>query len=252
MFSPLSLLYSKQTSPESREQATGSGKIPASLAAALVHYATTTVTPQQTLDEISVSMRVLERKSPCNFLVFGLGYDSLMWTALNQGGRTVFLEESDSWIDQMGSRFPSLQSYHVVYDTKLSEADELLENGKKEECTVVGDPRSSECRLVLKGLPEIVYDTEWDVVMVDAPTGYHDNAPGRMGALYTAGLIARNRPDGETDVFVHDVDRVVEDNFSKAFLCEGYMVEQKGRIRHFTIPSHRARPGRPFCPATTV
>ncbi|VFQ69939.1 unnamed protein product [Cuscuta campestris] len=67
-------------------------------------------------------MRVLERKSPCNFLVFGLGYDSLMWAALNQGGRTVFLEESDSWIDQIGSRFPSLQSYHVVYDTKVQRA----------------------------------------------------------------------------------------------------------------------------------
>ena len=51
--------------------------------------------------------------------------------------------------------------------------------------------------------------------MVDAPTGYHDEAPGRMSAIYTAGLMARNREDGETDVSVHDVDRVVEDKFSK-------------------------------------
>ena len=29
--------------------------------------------------------------------------------------------------------------------------------------------------------------------MVDAPTGYNDNAPGRMSAIYTAGLMARNR-----------------------------------------------------------
>ena len=51
--------------------------------------------------------------------------------------------------------------------------------------------------------------------MVDAHTGYHDNAPGRMSAIYTAGLMARNREEGETDVFVHDVDRVlVEDKFS--------------------------------------
>ncbi|KAK7814785.1 glucuronoxylan 4-o-methyltransferase 1 [Quercus suber] len=33
-----------------------------------------------------------------------------------------------------------------------------------------------------------------------------------------------------TDVFVHDVDRVVEDKFYKAFLCEGYLTEQEGRI----------------------
>ena len=37
--------------------------------------------------------------------------------------------------------------------------------------------------------------------MVDAATGYHDNAPGRMSAIYTAGLMAWNREEGETDVF---------------------------------------------------
>ena len=97
--------------------------------------------------------------------------------------------------------------------------------------------------------PSEVYDIEWELIMVDAPTGYHDNALGRMSAIYTAGLMARNREEGETDVFVHDVDRVlVEGKFSKAFLCEGYLTEQEGRIRHFTIPSHRARLGGPFCP----
>ena len=69
-----------------------------------------------------------------------------------------------------------------------------------------------------------------------------------MGAIYTAGLMGRNREDGETDVFVHNVNRVVEDKFSKAFLCEGYFREQEGRIGRFTIPSHRTRSGRSFCP----
>ena len=118
----------------------------------------------------------------------------------------------------------------------------------EEDCKVVSDPRFSKCQLALKGFPSEVYDIEWDLIMVDAPTGYHDNAPGRMSAIYTAGLMARNREEGETDVFVHDVDRVVEDKFSKAFLCEGYLTKQEGRIRYFTIPSHRARLGRPFCP----
>ena len=63
-------------------------KMPISLSDALVHYATSNVTPQQTFDEISVSKRVLDKKSPCNFLVFGLGHDSPMWASLNHGGRT--------------------------------------------------------------------------------------------------------------------------------------------------------------------
>ncbi|KAL4594413.1 hypothetical protein ACB092_12G018800 [Castanea dentata] len=131
------------------------------------------------------------------------------------------------------------KSYHVEYDTKVHQADQLIKIGMEEDCKVVSDPRFSKCQLALK---------EWVLIMVDAPTGYHDNAPGRMSAIYTAGLMARNREEGETNVFVHDVDRVVEDKFSKAFLCEGCLTEQEGRIRHFTIPSHRARLGRPFCP----
>ncbi|KAK0575674.1 hypothetical protein LWI29_029473 [Acer saccharum] len=224
-------------------------KTPPSLAHALVHYATTNITPQQTLKEISVSLGVLEKKSPCNFLVFGLGHDSLMWTALNHGGRTVFLEEDKSWIELIQAKLPTLESYHVEYDTKLTQADELMEIGMGEEdCKLVSDPRFSKCQLSLKGFPSEIYDIEWDLIMVDAPTGYFEGAPGRMSAIYTAGLMARNRENGETDVFVHDVDRKVEDQFSNAFLCQGYFREQQGRIRHFTIPSHRARLGRPFCP----
>ncbi|CAL8997709.1 unnamed protein product [Prunus brigantina] len=223
-------------------------KTPPSLANAIIHYATTNITPQQTIKEISVSSRILQKKSPCNFLVFGLGLDSLMWTALNHGGRTVFLEEDKSWIEQIQQKLPNLEAYHVSYDTKVHQADKLMETGMKEECKVVGDPRFSKCELALKNWPSEVYDIEWDLIMVDAPTGYFDGAPGRMSAIYTAGLLGRNREEGETDVFVHDVDRNVEDKFSKAFLCEGYLREQEGRIRHFTIPSHRARLGRPFCP----
>ncbi|XP_022152515.1 glucuronoxylan 4-O-methyltransferase 3-like [Momordica charantia] len=223
-------------------------KTPPSLANALIHYATTNITPQQTLNEISVSATILQRKSPCNFLVFGLGHDSLMWTALNHGGRTVFLEEDEAWIHQIQQRLPSLEAYHVHYDTKVHEADELMKMGMEEECRAVGDPRFSKCQLALKRFPSEVYDMEWDLIMVDAPTGYFNEAPGRMSAIYTAGLMARNRVEGDTDVFVHDVDRVVEDKFSMAFLCEGYLREQQGRIRHFNIPSHRTRQGRPFCP----
>ncbi|MBA0672713.1 hypothetical protein Goklo_029385 [Gossypium klotzschianum] len=223
-------------------------KTPPSLANALIHYATTNITPQQTLKEISVSARVLEKKAPCNFLVFGLGHDSLMWAGLNHGGRTVFLEEDKAWIEQIKQKLPSLESYHVEYVTKVHQADDLLETGMKEECKVVGDPRFSKCDLALKGFPNEIYDIEWDLIMVDAPTGFHDEAPGRMNAIYTAGLMARNREEGETDVFVHDVNRGVEDKFSMAFLCEGYLREQQGLLRHFTIPSHRSRSGRPFCP----
>ncbi|KAJ0710619.1 putative glucuronoxylan 4-O-methyltransferase [Helianthus annuus] len=223
-------------------------KIPPSFAQALVHYSTSTITPQQTIQEISITKNILDQKSPCNFLVFGLGHDSLMWSALNFNGRTVFLEEDEAWIAQIKKRFSMLESYHVTYDSKVHRADSLMEAGKGQECTIVGDTRHLACQLALKGLPSDVYETTWDLIMVDAPTGYYDEAPGRMSAIYTAGMIARNREEGETDVFVHDVNRVVEDKFSNAFLCEGYMVKQEGRLRHFRIPSHKDDPNKSFCP----
>ncbi|GLT85749.1 hypothetical protein SLE2022_039270 [Rubroshorea leprosula] len=223
-------------------------KIPRPLAQALLHYTTSTITPQQTLKEISVTAKVLEKKSPCNFLVFGLGHDSLMWSTFNYGGRTVFLEEDGAWVEQIKRRFPTLESYHVKYDSKVNQAENLMDVGKGPECTAVGDPKFSMCQLALKGLPNDIYETKWDLIMVDAPTGYYEEAPGRMTAIYTAGMMARNREEGETDVFVHDVNRVVEDKFSNAFLCEGYMKKQVGRLRHFTIPSHRDSLDKPFCP----
>ncbi|XP_051132702.1 glucuronoxylan 4-O-methyltransferase 1-like [Andrographis paniculata] len=225
-------------------------KIPTSLSEAIIHYATSTITPQQTLKEISVTSKVLDKKSPCNFLVFGLGHDSLMWHSLNHGGRTLFLEEDEAWIEQIKRRFPMLESRHVSYDTKVSQANALIESGKSPECVAISDLRHSICALALKGLPRDVYETQWDLIMVDAPTGYYEEAPGRMAAIYTAGMIARNRDGGggETHVFVHDVNREVEDKFSREFLCEGYMKKQEGRLRHFVIPSHRDHLDKPFCP----
>ncbi|XP_010930428.1 glucuronoxylan 4-O-methyltransferase 3 [Elaeis guineensis] len=245
---PPSTSQSNQISPSNALPTTSCTKIPQSLANTIIHYATSNTTPQQTFKEISVTARVLEKKAPCNFLVFGLGRDSPMWTALNHGGRTVFLEEDMSWMETIQEKFPTLESYHVTYDTKVTQANDLLELRREPACTAVGEVKFSKCQLALKRLPSVFFEVEWDLIMVDAPTGWIPEAPGRMGAIYTAGMAARARTEGETDVFVHDVDRVVEDKFSKIFLCEGYLREQEGRLRHFTVPSHRTGSDIPFCP----
>ncbi|XP_039015058.1 glucuronoxylan 4-O-methyltransferase 1-like [Hibiscus syriacus] len=222
----------KTSSPieESKDCSPSCNKIPRALAQALIHYATLSITLQQTLKEISVTAKILEKKSPCNFLVFGLGHDSLMWSSLNYGGRTVFLEEDEAWIEQIRRRFPMLESYHVTYDSKVNQADNLMDVGKGPKCTAIADPKHSMCQLASKGLPSKVYEMKWDLIMVDAPIGYYEDAPGRMTAIYIAGMMARNKGKGVTDVFVHDVNRVVEEKFSMAFLCEGYMKKQEGRL----------------------
>ncbi|KAL5552612.1 hypothetical protein UlMin_040013 [Ulmus minor] len=190
---------------------------------AIVHYATSKITPQQTLDEISVSFEVLKSRSPCNFLVFGLGFDSLMWNSLNPRGTTIFLEDNPEWVQRVLKTAPMLRAHIVKYRTQVREADDLLRSWRS---------------LALHNLPDEIYEREWDLIMIDAPKGYFPDSPGRMAAIFSAAVMARNRRgSGVTHVFLHNIDRKVEKTFVQEFLCWKYLVKEAGRLGHFEIPS---------------
>uniref|UniRef100_A0A6N2M500 Uncharacterized protein n=1 Tax=Salix viminalis TaxID=40686 RepID=A0A6N2M500_SALVM len=178
----------------------------------ILHYATSKIVPQQSLAEISVTFDVLKTRSPCNLLVFGLGFDSLMWTSLNPHGTTLFLEEDPKWVQTIVKNAPSLNAHTVQYRTQLKEANILLKTYRS-------------------------YEKEWDLIMIDAPRGYFPEAPGRMAAIFSAVVMARGRKgSGVTHVFLHDVNRRVEKMFAEEFLCRKYLVKAVGRLWHFEIP----------------
>ncbi|XP_002978695.2 glucuronoxylan 4-O-methyltransferase 1 [Selaginella moellendorffii] len=231
-------------------------RLPHDLMTALVHYASTDTTPQQTREEILMTAKVLASRGPCNFLVFGLGHDSLLWKMLNYAGRTVFLEESEDWIRQISEKHPELETHIVEYSTVLTEADQLLEHARsnrKGKCTAVQNLLLSECKLALNGLADELFQVEWDVIMVDAPRGYFPGAPGRMAAIFSAAVMARSRKTGNgTDVFVHDVERPVERSYSEEFLCRENLVEESvtSHLWHFRVlPSPVGR--HEFCVASS-
>ncbi|PIA51115.1 hypothetical protein AQUCO_01100149v1 [Aquilegia coerulea] len=210
----------------------------------ILHYATSHVTPQQSFSEISVSFNVLQSLGSCNFLVFGLGHDSRMWSSFNPRGTTLFLEEDPKWIQTVLKDATHLKAHHVSYPTHLSEADELIKSYRSEPDCLPTNTKSpitnvhTQCKLALTGLPKEVYDKEWDLIMIDAPRGWFPEAPGRMGAIYTAVVMARARMrPGVTHVFLHDIDRRVEKMFAEEFLCKKYLVKSVGRLWHFEIPS---------------
>ncbi|KAF0895223.1 hypothetical protein E2562_008562 [Oryza meyeriana var. granulata] len=242
--------------PQQREPLQdGCEKLPAPVAEALVYYATSNATgaPRRAAAEVAATARVLSRRAPCNLLVFGLGHGAALWAALNHGGRTVFLEEDDALVSDVATRHPAslaLEAYRVAYLASAADADELLALRDSADCTGAANQQQrplspghfdrSPCKLAVRGLPAAFYEAEWDVIVVDAPTM---EAPGMMGAIYTAAVAARARrpaeSGGETDVVVHDVDQQVQDRFSTAFLCGGYLKEEVGKLRHFAIPSHK-------------
>lgn len=247
----------------------GSGYEPAGLAAladAAVHYATTPSVPQQSRAEIALSLAVLRRRAPLRLLVFGLGLDSRLWHALNPGGATVFLEEDPEWYRVVRAQSPFLRAHLVAYRTRLDHADLLIASYKHHPSCLpgVGDDAgtplrvrgNADCPLALHNLPPEVYENEWDMIMVDAPKGYFASAPGRMAAIWTAAAMARaRRGEGDTDVFLHDVDRRVEKAYAQEFLCDGFRVGGTGRLWHFRIPPVSRRGNatavgggqRPFC-----
>ncbi|KAL5552610.1 hypothetical protein UlMin_040011 [Ulmus minor] len=208
---------------------------------AIVHYATSKITPQQSLGEVNVSFEVLKSRSPCNFLVFGLGFDSLMWNSLNPRGTTLFLEEDPKWVQTVLQTAPMLRAHTVKYRTQLREADNLLRSWRSvAECSPSDAVLrgNTACKLALDNLPDEIYEREWDLIMIDAPRGYFPEAPGRMAAIFSAAVMARNRRgSGVTHVFLHDVDRKVEKTFAREFLCRKYLVKAVGRLWHFEIPS---------------
>lgn len=99
---------------------------------AVLHYATTRDIPQQSPAEIRVTFDVLFSIYPCNFLVFGLGHDSLMWAAFNPNGFTMFLEEDPHWVRTVLTKAPNIRVHPVAYKTHLYDAKNLLAHYKVE------------------------------------------------------------------------------------------------------------------------
>ncbi len=85
---------------------------------------------------------------------------------------------------------------------------------------------------MMRDLPPEVRDTEWDVVLVDAPRGTRWYRPGRMKSIYTASVLAD--PSGG-DVFVHDCHRRVEREASDRFLGPEQLVKEAGSMRHYRL-----------------
>ncbi|XP_057434074.1 probable methyltransferase At1g27930 [Lotus japonicus] len=220
---------------------------------AILHYATSRVTPQQSVSEIKISFDVLKSMGrPSNFLVFGLGHDSLMWASMNPGGNTLFLEEDPKWVQTVLKDEPGLRAHTVRYRTQLREAHALLSSSRSEPACSPNKAflrGNRACRLALENLPDEVYETEWDLIMIDAPKGYYAEAPGRMAAVFSAAVMARNRKgSGVTHVFLHDVDRKVEKVYAGEFLCKKNLVKGVGRLWHFQIPpSYNRTDAKSFC-----
>ncbi|CAH2056959.1 unnamed protein product [Thlaspi arvense] len=104
----LTLVYTRQSSPPPSPrrrhlwppQADRPPETPQAISEAvvkaLIHYASNSNrTDRMPAGDIKPIVDVLRQcTSPCNFLVFGITQEMLLWRALNHHGRTVFIDEN--------------------------------------------------------------------------------------------------------------------------------------------------------------
>lgn len=200
--------------------------------------------------EFQLLSTLVAHKAPCNLLIFGLEPQYLYLSQINAGGTTIFIEDDINKLRTIKANSNSTQAYKVGYNIPGKEAYKLLKHARKNPACVPssGLLQGSKCQLQLTNLPQEVYQHKWDVIVVDGPSGDTPEAPGRMGTIYTASILAR--AGNMTDVVIHDVNRMIEKWFSWEFLCDENLVSSKGKLWIFRIRGQSN--STTFCPAKTA
>ena len=138
----------------------------------------------------------------CNLLVFGVGGDSPLWMFANRAGKTTFIEEDPKYVALARERSPSIDVHLVGYRT----TQKLL----REQINDI-DSRFWDF------LPDSVASSEWDIVLIDAPTAYEASTPGRLQPCWWTSRKLASSSRRHSDVFLHDFNREGERTLGREF-----------------------------------
>jgi uncharacterized protein (TIGR01627 family) len=160
---------------------------------------------------------IMTALTPCNILIFGLGEDSYLWNSLNNGGRTVFIEDNKEWISKFDNS--GLEIINITYSTFVGDHEKINFNSEY---------------LDLK-LPDDIESIEWDMIIVDAPLGHGPpgrpyKGPGRMQSIFKAYQLLK---DGGICV-IDDMKRLVEQRYALHYFGQENLINViEGKVAIF-------------------
>lgn len=160
---------------------------------------------QNTSDSFSIN---------ANLLVWGIGNDSPFWHNMTTG-KVIFLEDNPRWFTKITKAYPYLEAYKVTYSTNLKISFERYSSTHKFWNEL--DMQSQ--------LPLSVTNTNWNVIIVDAPLG-SGKGPGRYQSIYMSKLLLK-----AGHVFVDDCERKIEHVMGDLILGENNRVSVETRDR---------------------
>ena len=153
-----------------------------------------------------ICKQILRRGDNCNVLVFGVGRDSVIWNTVNPG-YTLFVEHDMRWANSIARQIEGINICQYEYLTTCEPTLPIHEQ-----------PAIDEPQLFSHPIPAELTQRKWDVILIDGPTGFDNNCPGRALPIYWSSVIADNR----CDIFVDDYNRPIEFIYTNKFLFHKY------------------------------
>jgi uncharacterized protein (TIGR01627 family) len=171
---------------------------------------------QMSYEEYEYILNLIEKLSPCNMLVFGLGNDSALYTKTNLG-YTLFIEDDPFWISKTKPKLSgNFEIFEYKYNTIVRKWINYLNNENILDILKLKFSNQSQ--------NEILYNTHWDIVLIDGPVGYGDDSCGRMIPISTTYSLNKKH------ILIHDCDRVVENIYTRVFFGNKFKTLDRMRI----------------------
>lgn len=164
-----------------------------------------------------ICKQMLKRRESCNALIFGAGNDSIIWNTVNQG-HTLFIEHDAKWANSIAAKVPGINIVSYDYNTQCDPKLAIHEQPAIDELSLMAHP-----------VPKEITERKWDVILIDGPTGFDSNCPGRMLPIYWSSTLAHDA----CDIFVDDYSRPIEFSYTNKFLFHKY-----NRYRKFDARLH--------------